>query len=82
MADPGRRDGETIRAKRMNMSEENAVVANFNTQTQVGTDVKESARSDFPMKRLSVVGKDQRIDALSVGLYTKGMVKTRSFNFL
>jgi hypothetical protein len=53
VADPGRRDGETIRAKRMNMSEENAVVANFNTHTEVGTDVKESARSAFPMKRLS-----------------------------
>ena len=76
MADPGRRDGETIRAKRMNMSEENAVVANFNTHTQVGTDVKESARSDFPMKRLSVVGKDQRIKEHVFGHYgTGGRIK-------
>jgi hypothetical protein len=56
----------------MNMSEKKAVVANFNTHTEVGTNVKESVRSDFPMKRLSVVGKDQRIQEHVFGHYGTG----------
>ena len=40
------------KAKRMNMSEKNVVVANFNAHTEVGTAVREFKRSDLPMKRL------------------------------
>jgi hypothetical protein len=50
------------KAKRMNMSEKNVVVANFNLHTEVGTAVKEFKRSDLPMKRLSIIGKDYRIE--------------------
>jgi hypothetical protein len=72
VADLGRRNGETTKAKSMNMSEKNIVVANFNTHTEVGTNEKESARSDFPMKRLSIVGKDQRIQEHVFGHYGTG----------
>ena len=58
--------------KRMNMSEENAVVANFNTRTEAETAVKQFKKSDFPMKRLSIIGKDYRIEEHVFGHYGTG----------
>ena len=59
-------------AKKMNMSEKKVVAANFNAHTEVGTAVKEFQRSDLPMKRLSIIGKDYRIEEHVRGHYGTG----------
>ena len=56
--------------KRMSMSEENAIVANFNTHTEAKTAVKQFKKSDLPMKRLSIIG--YRIEEHVFGHYGTG----------
>ena len=49
-----------------------AVIAVYNTHTEVDAAVKELQRGGFDMKKLSVVGKDYHTDEQVVGYYNTG----------
>ena len=54
------------------MSEENAVVAIYDTHSQAEEALKELQRSGFEMKKLSIVGKDYHTEEHVVGYYNAG----------
>jgi uncharacterized membrane protein len=54
------------------MTEQNAVVAIFNTHTEAETSIKELQHAGFDMKKLSIVGKDYHTDEHVVGYYNAG----------
>jgi uncharacterized membrane protein len=54
------------------MTEQNAVVAIFNTHTEAETSIKELQQAGFDMKKLSIVGKDYHTDEHVVGFYNAG----------
>ena len=56
----------------MIMSEKNVVVATFNAHTEAEAAVKELQKSDFPMKKLSIIGKDYHTEEHVVGYYNTG----------
>ena len=54
------------------MTEQNAVVAIFNTHTEAETSIKELQRAGFDMKKLSIVGRDYHTEEQVVGYYNVG----------
>jgi len=54
------------------MSEQNAVVAIFESHSQAEEALKELQRSGFDMKKLSIVGKDYHTEEHVVGYYNAG----------
>ncbi len=54
------------------MSEKNVAVAVFNTHTEAEAAVNELQKSGFPIKKLSIVGKDYRTEEHVVGYYNTG----------
>jgi hypothetical protein len=54
------------------MSEKNVVVATFNSHTGAEAAVKELQKSGFPMKKLSIIGKDYHTEEHVVGYYNTG----------
>jgi uncharacterized membrane protein len=54
------------------MSENNAVVAIYDTHSQADEALKELQRSGFDMKKLSIVGKDYHTEEHVVGYYNSG----------
>jgi len=54
------------------MSEKNVVVATFNAHTEAEAAVKELQESGFPMKKLSIIGKDYHTEEHVVGYYNTG----------
>jgi len=54
------------------MSKKNAIVAIYNTHTEAEAAVKELDKSDFPTKKLSIVGKDYHTEEHVVGYYNTG----------
>ncbi|MGO9256977.1 MAG: general stress protein [Bryobacteraceae bacterium] len=54
------------------MSEENAVVAIYESHSQAEEALKELQRSGFDMKKLSIVGKDYHTEEHVVGYYNAG----------
>jgi len=56
----------------MIMSEKNVVVATFNSHTEAEAAVKELQKSGFPMKKLSIIGKDYHTEEHVVGYYNTG----------
>ena len=54
------------------MSEENSVVAVFESHDQAEDAVRELQKSGFDMKKLSIVGKDYHTDEHVVGYYNAG----------
>jgi len=54
------------------MSEKNIVVATFNAHTEAEAAVKELQKSGYPMKKLSIVGKDYHTEEHVVGYYNTG----------
>jgi len=54
------------------MSEKNVVVATFNAHTEAEAAVKEFQKSNFPMKKLSIIGKDYHTEEHVVGYYNTG----------
>jgi hypothetical protein len=54
------------------MSEKNVVVATFNSHIEAEAAVKELRKSDFPMKKLSIIGKDYHTEEHVVGYYNTG----------
>ncbi|MGO8788296.1 MAG: general stress protein [Terriglobia bacterium] len=54
------------------MSEENAVVAIYESHSQAEEALKELQKSGFDMKKLSIVGKDYHTDEQVVGYYNTG----------
>ena len=55
-----------------NMSEQNSVVAIFESHNQAEDAVHELQKSGFDMKKLSIVGKDYHTDEHVVGYYNTG----------
>jgi hypothetical protein len=56
----------------MIMSEKNVVVATFNKHTEAEAAVKELQKSGYPMKKLSIIGKDYHTEEHVVGYYNTG----------
>jgi len=54
------------------MSEKNVVVATFNAHTEAEAAVKELQKSGYPMKKLSIIGKDYHTEEHVVGYYNTG----------
>lgn len=54
------------------MSEQNAVVAIYNTHTEAEAAIKELKRAAFNITKLSIVGKDYHTDEHVVGYYNTG----------
>ena len=54
------------------MSENNAVVAIYNTHSEAESAIKELRRSGFDIKKLSIVGKEYHSDEHLVGYYNGG----------
>jgi uncharacterized membrane protein len=54
------------------MSENNAVVAIYNTHTEAESAVKELQRSGFDIKQLSIVGKEYHSEEHVIGYYNAG----------
>jgi uncharacterized membrane protein len=54
------------------MSEQNAVVAIYESHSQAEEALKELQRSGFDMRKLSIVGKDYHTDEQVVGYYNAG----------
>ena len=54
------------------MSEQNSVVAIFESHNQAEDGVRELQKSGFDMKKLSIVGKDYHTDEHVVGYYNAG----------
>ena len=54
------------------LTNNNAVVAIFNSHTEAETAVKELQHSSFDMKQLSIVGRDYHTDEHVVGYYNAG----------
>jgi hypothetical protein len=54
------------------MTDTNAVIAVYDDQSAAEDAVKELQRSDFDMKKLSVVGTDCHTDEQVVGYYNAG----------
>jgi uncharacterized membrane protein len=54
------------------MSEQNAIVAIYNTHTEAETAIKELQRAAFNITKLSIVGKDYHTDEHVVGYYNTG----------
>jgi len=54
------------------MSEKNVVVATFNAHTEAEAAIKELQKSGYPMKKLSIIGKDYHTEEHVVGYYNTG----------
>jgi hypothetical protein len=54
------------------MSENNAVVAIYNTHTEAESAIKELQRSGFDIKKLSIVGKEYHSEEHVIGYYNMG----------
>jgi hypothetical protein len=54
------------------MTQENSIVAVFDTHTQAENAIKELQTSGFDMKKLSIVGKDYHTEEQVVGYYNAG----------
>ena len=54
------------------MSEKNSIVAIYDTHAEAEEAVRELDKSNFPTKKLSIVGKDFRTEEHVVGYYNTG----------